>query len=94
MGGTSTDISFVTSSEIGQSDGTVGRRPCVFRCCQSIPSVPVGSIARRDEAGVLVVNRSAGAYPDLPTVVVTNTFQRLRTLTFALSIRFWGAISS
>ena len=31
----------------------------------------------------------------LPTVVVTNTFQRLRTLTFALaiSIRFWGAIS-
>ena len=65
MGGTSTDISFVTSSEIGQSDGTVGRRPL------RIPMLPIdtigaggGSIARRDEAGVLVVGpESAGAYP-------------------------------
>ena len=65
MGGTSTDISFVTSSEIGQSDGTVGGRPL------RIPMLPIdtigaggGSIARRDEAGVLVVGpESAGAYP-------------------------------
>ena len=65
MGGTSTDISFVTSSEIGQSDGAVGRRPL------RIPMLPIdtigaggGSIARRDEAGVLVVGpESAGAYP-------------------------------
>ena len=86
MGGTSTDISFVTSSEIGQSDGTVGRRPL------RVPMLPIdtigaggGSIARRDEAGVLVVGpESAGAYPG-PAAYgrVTNIFRLSRTLTFA-----------
>ena len=65
MGGTSTDIAFVTADDLGQLEGNVGSRPL------RLPMLPIdtigaggGSIARRDEAGILTVGpESAGASP-------------------------------
>ena len=65
MGGTSTDIALVTDQDLGQMEGNVGSRPL------RMPMLPIdtigaggGSIARLDEAGVLIVGpESAGALP-------------------------------